>query len=172
MFLGSLLDLSKYGKGKGSTCRNSFDQNCWPLTLAGFVRERPDAPIPDVRRNSVESNTSRTYSDTSMGPPNGEHRELFQPDWPHTSRGSCCAGTWNKSITRPESSSSRCPIEIQRENPWGEALTEGFELCLQDLIEMVVGLQGQVDRQGRKVTNHQLFPKQTKILNPISRLGT
>ena len=39
---------------------------------AGFVRERPDAPIPDLRRNSVESNNSRTYSDTSMGPPNGE----------------------------------------------------------------------------------------------------
>ena len=74
MFLGSLLDLSKYGKGKGSTCRKPFDQKCISVSLSGFVRERPDAPIPDIRRNSVESNTSRTYSDTSMGPPNGEHR--------------------------------------------------------------------------------------------------
>jgi hypothetical protein len=70
MFLGSLLDLSKYGKGKG---RSSMTDSNTHRLLLGFVRERPEAPgpLPDVRRNSVESNNSRTYSDTSMGPPHG-----------------------------------------------------------------------------------------------------
>ena len=70
MCLGSLLDLSKYGKGKGAVAAKLGST----LThfSSGFVRERPDAPIPDFRRNSIESEASRTYSDTSMGPPNGQ----------------------------------------------------------------------------------------------------
>jgi len=103
----SLLDLSKYGKGKG------------------FVRERPDAPIPDLRRNSVESNNSRTYSDTSMGPPNGARVVLGRETSPS-----------------PDLNSHRLPHDV---------LSRFNGKTREDLIEMVVALQGQVDHQGRKI---------------------
>jgi len=103
----SLLDLSKYGKGKG------------------FVRERPDAPIPDLRRNSVESNNSRTYSDTSMGPPNGARVVLGRETSPS-----------------PDLNLNRLPHDV---------LSRFNGKTREDLIEMVVALQGQVDQQGRKI---------------------
>lgn len=103
----SLLDLSKYGKGKG------------------FVRERPDAPIPDLRRNSVESNNSRTYSDTSMGPPNGARVVLGRETSPS-----------------PDLNHNRLPHDV---------LSRFNGKTREDLIEMVVALQGQVDQQGRKI---------------------
>ena len=68
MFLGSLLDLSKYGNKKGG--KQHFDV-AHIFFCPGFVRERPTDPLPDFRRNSVESENCRTYSDTSMGPPIG-----------------------------------------------------------------------------------------------------
>jgi len=103
----SLLDLSKYGNGKG------------------FVRERPDAPIPDLRRNSVESNNSRTYSDTSMGPPNGARVVLGRETSPS-----------------PDLNLNRLPHDV---------LSRFNGKTREDLIEMVVALQGQVDQQGRKI---------------------
>jgi len=92
-------------------------------TSYSFVRERPDAPIPDVRRNSVESNTSRTYSDTSMGPPNGARVVLGRE-------------------TSPSPDLNRLPHDV---------LSRFNGKTREDLIEMVVGLQGQVDQQGRKI---------------------
>jgi len=103
----SLLDLSKFGNGKG------------------FVRERPDAPIPDLRRNSVESNNSRTYSDTSMGPPNGARVVLGRETSPS-----------------PDLNLNRLPHDV---------LSRFNGKTREDLIEMVVALQGQVDQQGRKI---------------------
>jgi len=103
----SLLDLSNYGKGKG------------------FVRERPDAPIPDLRRNSVESNNSRTYSDTSMGPPNGARVVVGRETSPS-----------------PDLNLNRLPHDV---------LSRFNGKTREDLIEMVVAMQGQVDQQGRKI---------------------
>jgi len=94
-------------------------------TSYSFVRERPDAPIPDLRRNSVESNNSRTYSDTSMGPPNGARVVLGRETSPS-----------------PDLNHNRLPHDV---------LSRFNGKTREDLIEMVVALQGQVDQQGRKI---------------------
>jgi len=99
----SLLDLSKYGKGKG------------------FVRERPE-PLPDVRRNSVESNT---YSDCSMGPPPPGTRVVL-----------------GRETSPSPDTHSRLPHDV---------LSRFNGKTREDLIEMVVELQAQIDQQGRKV---------------------
>jgi len=93
-------------------------------TSYSFVRERPDAPIPDFRRNSIESEASRTYSDTSMGPPNGARVVVGRETSPSPDLA------------------TRLPHDV---------LSRFNGKTREDLIELVVGLQGQVDHQGRKI---------------------
>jgi len=116
-------------KSSNELHRTARDGNLMQLfnwfSRSGFVRERPDAPIPDLRRNSVESNNSRTYSDTSMGPPNGARVVLGRETSPS-----------------PDLNHNRLPHDV---------LSRFNGKTREDLIEMVVALQGQVDQQGRKI---------------------
>merc|ERR1712107_439111 len=100
-------------------------------TSYSFVRERPDAPIPDLRRNSVESNNSRTYSDTSMGPPNGARVVLGRETSPS-----------------PDFNHNRLPHDV---------LSRFNGKTREDLIEMVVALQGQVDQQGKRLATWKII---------------
>jgi len=119
----STMNLARHDSGELERKKKSLGLKL--KTSYSFVRERPDAPIPDLRRNSVESNNSRTYSDTSMGPPNGARVVLGRETSPS-----------------PDLNLNRLPHDV---------LSRFNGKTREDLIEMVVALQGQVDQQGRKI---------------------
>merc|ERR1711971_1458257 len=119
----STMNLARHDSGELERKKKSLGLKL--KTSYSFVRERPDAPIPDLRRNSVESNNSRTYSDTSMGPPNGARVVLGRETSPS-----------------PDLNLNRLPHDV---------LSRFNGKTREDLIEMVVAMQGQVDQRCRKI---------------------
>lgn len=91
-------------------------------TSYSFVRERNEPLGDDLRRNSVESNNSRTFSDCSMGPPSAGTRVVLGRESPDVT--------------------SRLPHDV---------LSRFNGKTREDLIEMVVALQAQMEDQGRKM---------------------
>lgn len=125
----SSINLARHDSGELERKKKSLGLKL--KTSYSFVRERGQSntwavsPGPNKRRDSVESNNSRTYSESSQGPPTGARVVLGRETSPSPSLGQ-----------------PRLPHEV---------LVRFNGKTREDLIEMVVNLQAQLEQQGRKV---------------------